>query len=324
MNSFRSSIPAHGGQGVPGRRPARRGRLRRHLAMDDLPHRGPGGIQPAGPLQGPLAVRRERRRRPRGRSSRPTPRAGRSRSASSRRCPAPDATSTRPWSTRPSWSRTRSFRPARSASWSPRSASRCPEGTYLVDAKGYRGILRKVLTPGRYRINKYGYDVKVVDVDACAEPSTRVKHKADDPTLIPPGYVGVVTNKASDPLTGAGPRHPEQVLQPGIYFLNPEEKRIDIVSIGYSETSLTGRSPPGRRRAGAGAARPGQARSRGDRLGTSTADDPVYVAGQGDRVSLERRLPDSPRLHGDLGHSARAGAATSFASSARSRTSSRR
>ena len=30
-----------------------------------------------------------------------------------------------------------------------------PEGAYLVDEKGYRGILRKVLTPGRYRINNY-------------------------------------------------------------------------------------------------------------------------------------------------------------------------
>ena len=114
-----------------------------------------------------------------------------------------------------------------------------PEGTYLVDAKGYRGILRKVLTPGRYRINTYAYDVKIVDVDACAEPSTRVERKADDPTLIPPGYVGVVTNKADDPLAGEGRGIQQQVLQPGIYFLNPEEKRIDIVSIGYSETSLT-------------------------------------------------------------------------------------
>ncbi len=84
-----------------------------------------------------------------------------------------------------------------------------PEGTYLVDDKGFRGILRKVLTPGRYRINTYAFDVKVVDVDACAEPSTRVKRKADDPTLIPPGYVGVVTNKASDPAHRARTRHPE-------------------------------------------------------------------------------------------------------------------
>jgi hypothetical protein len=113
------------------------------------------------------------------------------------------------------------------------------EGTFLVDAKGYRGILRKVLTPGRYRINRYGYDVKVVGVDACAETNTRIRRAEGDATLIPPGYVGVVTNKASDPRTREDRGIQQQVLQPGIYFLNPEEKRIDLVSIGYSETSLT-------------------------------------------------------------------------------------
>jgi SPFH domain / Band 7 family len=159
-----------------------------------------------------------------------------------------------------------------------------PEGTYLVDAKGYRGILRKVLTPGRYRINTYAYDVKVVDVDACAEPGTRVAHKLDDPTLIPPGYVGVVTNKANDPTTGADRGIQQEVLQPGIYFVNPEEKRIDIVSIGYSETSLTvqtrnqtGAMPTARTAAAAAPMR----NLDGDRLGTSTPDDPVYITGKG-------------------------------------------
>jgi hypothetical protein len=146
-----------------------------------------------------------------------------------------------------------------------------PEGAYLVDEKGYRGILRKVLTPGRYRINTYGFEVKVVDVDACAEVNAKVQRKAEDPTLIPPGYVGVVTNKASDPSTGQERGIQKQVLQPGIYFLNPEEKRIDIVSIGYSETSLTveARRPDG-----------APASSTPD-LGSSTTDDPVYVAGKG-------------------------------------------
>jgi hypothetical protein len=155
-----------------------------------------------------------------------------------------------------------------------------PEGTYLVDEKGYRGILRKVLTPGRYRINKYGFDAKILDVAACAEPGTAVKRGADDPTLIPPGYVGVVTNKASDPTTGAGRGIQPQVLQPGIYFLNPEEKRVNIISIGYSETSLTVEA----RRSGADnstvqAASQGQ--NRGDRLGVSSTDDPVYTPGKG-------------------------------------------
>jgi hypothetical protein len=160
-----------------------------------------------------------------------------------------------------------------------------PEGAYLVDAKGYRGILRKVLTPGRYRINTYAYDVKVDDVDACVEPNRQVTRTGDDPTLIPPGYVGVVTNKASDPLTGEERGIQPRVLQPGIYFLNPEEKRIDIVSIGYSETSLTveAHDQTGAVTAAAAPAS-GKAPGRnlgGDRLGTSTADDPIYAAGKG-------------------------------------------
>ncbi len=152
-----------------------------------------------------------------------------------------------------------------------------PEGTYLVDEPGYRGILRKVLTPGRYRINKYGFDVKIVDVDACVEPNTRVKRKAEDPTVIPPGYVGVVTNKAGDPRAGQGRGIQEKVLQPGIYFLNPEEKRIDIVSIGYSETSLLVDAREG----GEANATPVTQGNRGNLLGVTTAADPTYVPGKG-------------------------------------------
>ena len=173
--------------------------------------------------------------------------------------------------------------PGKLGVWSPRSASRCPRGPTWSTSQGYRGILRKVLTPGRYRINTYAFDVKIVDVDACVEPNTRVKRKADDPTLIPPGYVGVVTNKASDPSPGEDRGIQKQVLQPGIYFLNPEEKRIDIVSIGYSETSLMVEARrrrsrrPRRRHARSALA----AIDRGDRLGTSTADDPIYAPGKG-------------------------------------------
>jgi regulator of protease activity HflC (stomatin/prohibitin superfamily) len=157
-----------------------------------------------------------------------------------------------------------------------------PEGTYLVDEMGYRGILRKVLTPGRYRINPYAYEVKVVAVDACVEPLAHLARKPDDPTLIPPGYVGVVTNKASDPRTRQERGIQQQVLQPGIYFINPEEKRIDILGIGYSETSLTVEA---RRDATAATEPPGATTADvsrlGDRLGTSTPDDPIYVAGKG-------------------------------------------
>jgi hypothetical protein len=162
-----------------------------------------------------------------------------------------------------------------------------PEGTYLVDEPGYRGILRDVLTPGRYRLNKYAFDVRLVDVDTCAEPATRVKHRANDPTLIPPGYVGVVTNKAGNPRTHDVRGIQKQVLQPGIYFLNPEEKRIDIISVGYSETSLTVEAQGKIRAARTGASdtagsdEASGSVDRGDRMGASTADDPIYTAGKG-------------------------------------------
>ncbi len=151
-----------------------------------------------------------------------------------------------------------------------------PSGTYLVDAEGYRGIRRKVLTPGRYRLNGYAYDVNVVGVDACVEPATRVRRREKDLTFIPPGYVGVVTNKTNDPRTGQVQGIQKEVLQPGIYFLNPVEKRVDVISVGYTETTLMveteragrrERRRPARRPAGQEvAARTGVRRRQGDRV----------------------------------------------------------
>jgi SPFH domain/Band 7 family protein len=153
-----------------------------------------------------------------------------------------------------------------------------PPGTYLSDAEGYKGLRRRVLTPGRYRMNEYAYDVNIVDVDACVEPNSRIRRKEGDPTLIPPGYVGVVTNKTDDPRTKQVQGIQGQVLQPGIYFLNPKEKNIDIISIGYSETTL---QVEAQKRADAGTgARAGNDRF-SDRLGKVTSKDPVYVPGKG-------------------------------------------
>jgi hypothetical protein len=146
-----------------------------------------------------------------------------------------------------------------------------PPGTYLADAEGFRGIRRRVLTPGRYRLNEYAYDVKVVDVDDCVEANSRSPRAKGDPTLIPPGYVGVVTNKTDDPRTGQVQGIQKQVLQPGIYFLNPVEKRIDIVSIGYAETTLMVEAE----------SQAASADPRGDRLGRAAAREPVYRPGKG-------------------------------------------
>ena len=143
-------------------------------------------------------------------------------------------------------------------------------GSYLVDNEEERGVWRRVLTPGRYRFNKYGYDVVLKDVDACVETRPKSAKRPGDPTLIPPGYVGVVTNKIGNPKTDEDQGIQDDILQPGIYFLNPEEKRVDVISVGYSETTLMVKTRDG---SGIG--------GMGDRLGASLAKDPEYVPDTG-------------------------------------------
>ena len=110
-----------------------------------------------------------------------------------------------------------------------------PAGFMLAD-EGYRGIRRRVLTPGRYRINPYAYKVETIDVARCVGSVGGIRRKKGDATLIPAGYVGVVTNKVA--ARGETQGIQADVLQPGLYFLNPAEKQVDIVSVGFNQTTL--------------------------------------------------------------------------------------
>lgn len=99
-----------------------------------------------------------------------------------------------------------------------------------------RGILRKVFGPGRYRVNPEAYDFKIEDTHmdmSLGQP------KYSGWVSIPTGYCGVVTNLTDNPLTGAVPGVQKDVLQPGIYPLNPYERKVDIVEIGYREKSVS-------------------------------------------------------------------------------------
>ncbi len=115
-----------------------------------------------------------------------------------------------------------------------------PKGQFLVDGEigntKYKGILRKVLGPGRYRINPYGYDVKVVKT--LKKESTTESGKHSGWVEIPTGYVGVVTNLADNPNTGLKAGIQDKVLPPGIFLINGREQQIDIVEIGYRETTV--------------------------------------------------------------------------------------
>lgn len=133
-----------------------------------------------------------------------------------------------------------------------------PHGQVLVKRDSdYAGILEEVLTPGTYKLNPYVYEVEL--------------HPA---TIIPAGFVGVVTNlfgKAAEervtemlpeldddntatttppastqaisyvrPLAKPGERGTlEDVLQPGVYFINPKVQKITLIEIGFNEFSTS-------------------------------------------------------------------------------------
>lgn len=115
-----------------------------------------------------------------------------------------------------------------------------PVGQFLVDGEvgktDFRGTLRKVLGPGRYRINPKAYDVSIVKGEEL-EKSNGMDKKSGW-VEIAPGYVGVVTNLTDNPLTKAKPGIQENVLPPGIYPINKREQQVDVVSIGYYEKSI--------------------------------------------------------------------------------------
>jgi regulator of protease activity HflC (stomatin/prohibitin superfamily) len=130
-----------------------------------------------------------------------------------------------------------------------------PPGHEVVEA-GFKGIQREVLTPGTYKINPYLHEVQLVPA-----------------VMVPPGSVGVLTRLFGDqaeavstPLTPSPtPAAPRQaaapppsrlavgaqqrgilrdVLQPGIYYLNPRLYKVSIMPVGYDAISLEHPSNP--------------------------------------------------------------------------------
>ncbi|MFM7038703.1 MAG: SPFH domain-containing protein [Planctomycetaceae bacterium] len=114
-----------------------------------------------------------------------------------------------------------------------------PDGRFLVDgdldATTEKGILRKVLGPGRYRINEYAYTVRIVKQEVI-QNGQQEKHVGW--VSIPAGYAGVVTNLADNPQAGLQAGIQANVLQPGLYPVNPNEQHVDIISIGYEPLSV--------------------------------------------------------------------------------------
>src|ERR1700722_19902321 len=102
-----------------------------------------------------------------------------------------------------------------------------PADQFLVDGDlghtEFKGILRKVFGPGRYRYNPYAYEFKAIETEK-RQDGDQVKTAGW--VTIPTGYVGVVTNQADNPATGAKAGVQDKVLPPGIYPINPREQEI--------------------------------------------------------------------------------------------------
>lgn len=104
-----------------------------------------------------------------------------------------------------------------------------PPGEFLA-GPGQKGILRSVLGPGKYRLNPHGYKIDIVDAKS-----------------IPIGYAGVITSLsggqapsgefASDNQKGVR----KDILQPGLYYVNPEQYNVDVLEIGVNQVTLAGK-----------------------------------------------------------------------------------
>ena len=104
------------------------------------------------------------------------------------------------------------------------------EGEFIAE-RGEKGIWRGVLGPGKYRMNPYGYNIEIVDAIS-----------------IPIGYAGVITSLSGEQAENGQFAAEKQkgvrrdVLQPGLYYVNPKEYKVDVLEIGINQVSLLGRS----------------------------------------------------------------------------------
>ncbi len=112
-------------------------------------------------------------------------------------------------------------------------------GDYIVDGDlgdtEYSGILRKVLPPGQYRINPYGYKVTIVQKEEIRNGS---QLKLAGWVSIPTGYVGVVTNLTANLQANKKRGIQDDVLPPGLYMVNGREQQVDVVFVGYREYTV--------------------------------------------------------------------------------------
>jgi len=140
---------------------------------------------------------------------------------------------------------------------SARQGKTPPPGVEVVDP-GYKGLQKEVLTPGTYKINTHLYAVTQVPAvvippssvgvvtrlsgDRGATTSvtlTEIRDSTRGPSTQPGGAGAATSHAPSRLITGTTQRGVlKDVLQPGIYYVNPRLVKVDIVPIGYDAITL--------------------------------------------------------------------------------------
>ena len=122
-----------------------------------------------------------------------------------------------------------------------------PVGQKVVD-KGFQGIWREVLTPGTYRLNPSAYKVElhnavVIPLGCCGVVTSQLGNSPGTETVIetaigPDGQTIQGEQRQVQKLADEGQRGVlKNILQPGIYYLNPYVYKVTILQIGYNEIS---------------------------------------------------------------------------------------
>jgi hypothetical protein len=140
-----------------------------------------------------------------------------------------------------------------------------PPGQDVVDP-GYKGVQKEVLTPGTYKLNPQQYEYTLVDAvvvppgsvgvvtrlvgdvaDVVSAPITAVRN-ASQSSIGRTATADATTEPATQPFDPNARTHlvigPNQrgilqdVLQPGIYYVNPRMVKITPITVGYDAINL--------------------------------------------------------------------------------------
>jgi hypothetical protein len=99
-----------------------------------------------------------------------------------------------------------------------------PPGEFLVDGDlgntKFKGVMRRVFGPGRYRINSFAYEYKIIQTQ---ETKVGIDTKTSGWVLIPTGYVGVQTYLTDNLAEKKKAGIQNEVLPAGLYAVNPRE-----------------------------------------------------------------------------------------------------